>query len=69
MRQQKYEQALKEVRDLLEEGERKDMPLFYASYAIDVINKALQRPSASDMTDEERGASIARDVANNHSGY
>ena len=62
MRQQQYEQALKEVRAALQEGERLDMPLWFGSIAIDIIDKVLKK------VEDERGASIRRDVANNYSG-
>ncbi len=69
MRQQKYEQALKDIRGILQEGNEDSTPYSAIAEAVAIINRVLHRPSASDMTDEERGASIARDEANNHSGY
>lgn len=62
MRQQQYEQALKEVRVALQEGTRMQMSQPYISIAIDIIDKVLKK------VEDERGASIRRDVANNYSG-
>lgn len=62
MRQQQYEQALKEVRAALEEGIRMQMSQPYTSIAIDIIDKVMKK------AEYERGASIRRDVANNYSG-
>ncbi len=62
MRQQQYEQALKEVRAALKEGQRMEMPYFYSDIAIALIDKVLKK------VEDERGASIRRDVANNYSG-
>lgn len=71
MRQQQYEQALKEVRAALQEGQRMDMPLWFSGIAIDIINKVLQKRNSvngSDMSDEDRKASLDRDEANEYSG-
>lgn len=71
MRQQQYEQALKEVRAALQEGERLDMPLWFGSIAIEIIDKVLQKRNSvkgSDMSDEDRKASLDRDEANEYSG-
>ena len=71
MRQQQYEQALKEVRAALQEGQRMDMPLWYGGLAIDIIDKVLQKSNSvkgSDMSDEDRKASLDRDEANEYSG-
>lgn len=62
MRQQQYEQALKEVRAALEEGKRMEMLYDYSDIAIKIIDKVLKK------AEYERGASIRRDVANNYSG-
>ena len=62
MRQQQYEQALKEVRAVLEEGIRMQMGYLYMDIAIGTIDKVLKK------VEDERGASIRRDVANNYSG-
>lgn len=69
MRQQKYEQALKDIQKVLADCLLKRYVNDGVQEALTIANKALHRPAASDMTDEERGASIARDEANNHSGY
>ena len=71
MRQQQYEQALKEVRAALQEGQRMDMPLLMQGVAIDIIDKVLQKRNSvkgSDMSDEDRKASLDRDEANEYSG-
>lgn len=71
MRQQQYEQALKEVRAALQEGQRMDMPLWFSGIAIDIINKVLQKRNSvngSDMSEEDRKASLDRDEANEYSG-
>lgn len=62
MRQQQYEQALKEVRAALQEGQSMSMLNLYSGIAIDIIDKVLKK------VNDERGASIRRDVANNYSG-
>jgi len=71
MRQQQYEQALKEVRAALQEGKRMDMPLWFGGIAIDIIDKVLQKRNSvkgSDMSEEDRKASLDRDEANEYSG-
>lgn len=71
MRQQQYEQALKEVRAALQDGTRMQMSQPYISIAVDIIDKVLQKRNSvkgSDMSDEDRKASLDRDEANEYSG-
>lgn len=71
MRQQQYEQALKEVRAALKEGQRMEMLYSYSDIAIALIDKVLQKRNSvkgSDMSDEDRKASLDRDEANEYSG-
>lgn len=69
MQQQRFEKALRDVRGVLSEADMYDTPQSAIEVAIAIITRVLQRPVVYDATEEERGASIARDKANNYSGY
>jgi hypothetical protein len=71
MRQQQYEQALKDIRNALWEANEHSIPYTGISEAIAIIDAVYPKCAAlcgDTKAETYSDASIKRDVANNHSG-